>query len=612
MFKKIPCWLGASICLLCSLSASANPFLGEVERATPARRVILVLNYFDTCRAVAQNQTYAIDLLNDITQVGEKTHDEQLRRYCWYLKNTWPKFRIGSHAGNAALFLAVGAQARQEDNRQIAAVCRHFAGQYFFLNGEYGKAFEHLLAANKAFGEIGYSNIPEISRYLYELAFNYYYFQDYDKVIRLLTEASRFPIFSENLAIQTHNTVAMAYTARFQLTRNADDAARAERQYLHARQTAAFYGDSLWIGIATGHLADLYIQQQQWQSALAALRIDYAIGLRFGSTRALPNQTALTIAAIYMRRRQLDSCLYFLQQSMVLYKRNLANPAFGRDLRDEYYLKGYYEVARKYYQAVNDPPKAYLFSDSLNLLVDRINKRYNIRQMALAEQKLLIEKHQLEVETFGNEQRAQRLMFWAGGLVLTLVALLFFNMYRLSRFKRRQEGKINAQKEKSLQLEKRLVEEELQRAKAELTAFVDNFQQKNVLLDTITAQPESLSRMQPIHSQAEQLVETRQKLVDSSLLTNESWDEFRRRFERVHPGFFAQLKAQFTDLSPAEERLLALSKLGIDTRQMSRMLGIAPDSIRKTKYRLRKKLGLHGTSPLVTLPAEPMGYPAND
>ena len=612
MFMRVSHWLINLIWLLCVLPASANPFLQEVERATPARRVILVLNYFDTCRAVSQNQAYAIGLLNDITHVGEKTHDEQLRRYCRYLKNTLPKFRNGSHAGNAALFLAVGARARQEDDPQIAAVCRHFAGQYFFLNGEYGKAFEHLLAANKAFGEIGYRNIPEISRYLYELAFNYYYFQDYDKVIHLLKVASRFPVFSENLAIQTHNTMAMAYTARFRLTKKAGDAARAERQYLHARQTAACYGDSLWVGITTGQLANLYMQQQQWQAALAALRIDYAIGLRFGSARALPNQTALNIAAIYMRRRQLDSCRYFLQQSMVLYHRNLANPAFGRDLRDEYYLKGYYEVARKYYRAVNDLPRAYLFSDSLNLLADRINTRYNIRQMALAEQQLLIQKHRLEVETFEKEQRAQRLMGWAGGLVLTLVALLFFKMYRLSRLKRRQEGEINAQKEKSLQLEKRLVEEELQQARVDLTAFVANLQQKKVLTDTITAQPESLSRRQPIHSQAEQLVETRQKLVDSSLLTNESWDEFRRRFERVHPGFFAQLKAQFADLSPAEERLLALSKLDIDTRQMSRMLGIAPDSIRKTKYRLRKKLGLHGTSPLVTLSAEPAGYSAND
>ncbi len=612
MCMRIPCWLGALICLLCSIPALANPFLAEVERATPARRVILVLNYFDTCRAVSQNQAYATGLLNDIIKVGHKTQDEQLRRYCRYLKNTWPKFRNASHGANAALFLAVGARARQQDDAQIAAVCGHFAGQYFFLNGEYGKAFEQLLAANKAFGEIGYGNIPEISRYLYELAFNYYYFQDYDKVIRLLTEASRFPVFSENLAIQTHNTMAMAYTARFRLTKNAGDAARAERQYLNARQTAVCYGDSLWIGIATGHLADLYTQQQQWQPALAALRIDYAIGLRFGSSRGLPNQTALNMAAIYLRGRQLDSCLYFLQQSRVLYRRNLANPAFGRDLRDEYYLKGYYEVAGKYCQAVNDWPRAYQFSDSLNLLADRINKRYNLRQMALAEQKLLIEKHRLEVETIQGEQGAQRLLFWAGGLVLTLVALLFFKLYRLSRYKRRQEGEVNAQKEKSLQGEKRLVEEQLQRARVDLTAFVDNLQQKNVLIDTITAQLESLSRVQATHSQAGPVVETRQKLVDSSLLTNESWDEFRRRFERVHPGFLAQLKAQFADLSPAEERLLALSKLDIDTRQMSRMLGIAPDSIRKTKYRLRKKLGLPGASPLVTLSAEPMDYPAND
>ncbi len=33
------------------------------------------------------------------------------------------------------------------------------------------------------------------------------------------------------------------------------------------------------------------------------------------------------------------------------------------------------------------------------------------------------------------------------------------------------------------------------------------------------------------------------------------------------------------------KRLLALSKLQLDTRQMSRILGIAPESIRKTKYR---------------------------
>jgi tetratricopeptide (TPR) repeat protein len=540
-------------------------------------------------------------LLNEVTRIGEKSHDGQLQRYCGYLKNTWPKFRNPSQAHNAKLFLAVGAQAEQDHDPQIAAVCRHFAGQYYFLNEEYGKAFEQLLAANKAFREIGYRNIPEISRYLYELAFNYYYFQEYDKVIELLTEAAQYPVFSDNLAIQTYNTLGMAYSSRLQTTKDQKDGPRAEKAYLKARQVAASYGDSLWIGISTGHLADLYIQQQKWDAARAALQIDYAIGLRFGSARALPNQTALHLADIYLRRQQWDSCLYFLQQSMELYRRNLANPFFGQSLRDEYFLKGYYDVGRKYYHAVGNFSGAYAFSDSLTNLSDRIHKRYNSRQMSLAEQKMLIQKHQHAVKAIEKEQQALRMLFWIGGVALAVAALLFFRLYQLSRLRRRQEGEINAEKEKSSQLGKRIMEEELQRARTVLEGFVENLREKDTLIGTITRQLEHLSHTQQPYSEPQRLEEARHKLINSTLLTNEAWDEFRRQFEQVHPGFLGQLKTHFSELSPAEERLLTLSKLQLNTRQMSRVLGIAPGSIRKTKYRLRKKLGLHGASPLLSL-----------
>jgi hypothetical protein len=593
--------------LLGSLVASAHPFLQEVARATPDRRIILVLNYFDTCRAVTQDQAYATRLLDGVTRIGEESHDAQLRRYCGYLKNTWPKFRNQRQADNAKLFLAVGAQAERDHDPQIAAVCRHFAGQYYFLNEEYGKAFEHLLAAHKAFREIGYRNIPEISRYLYELAFNYYYFQEYDQVIGLLTEAARYPVFNDNLAIQTYNTLGMAYTSRFQLTKDPEDGPKAERYYLKARQVAASYGDSLWIGISTRHLADLYIEQQKLDAAMAALRMDYAIGLRFGNAGFLPNVTALKIADIYWQRQQPDSCFYFLQQSMELHRRNLINHSFGQNLRDEYFLKDYYEVGRRYYRAVNVPSKAYAFSDSLAILSERIHKRYNSRQMSLAEQKLLIQKHQLEVEGIEKEQKLQRWLFWTGSTMLAVVALLFFRLYRLSRLRRQQEGEINAEKEKSLLLGKRLVEEELQRARTDLKVFVENLEDKNALIDTITLQLEHLSQSQPKYSESQQLEEARQHLANSILLTNEDWDEFRRRFERVHPGFLGQLKTLFSDLSPAEERLLALSKLDLDTRQMSRVLGIAPESIRKTRYRLRKRLGIDGASPLSGLLGESAG-----
>lgn len=88
------------------------------------------------------------------------------------------------------------------------------------------------------------------------------------------------------------------------------------------------------------------------------------------------------------------------------------------------------------------------------------------------------------------------------------------------------------------------------------------------------------------------LAKVEQELIDIPLLTNEDWREFRRQFERAYPLFFDQLHSQFIDLTPAEERLLALSKL--NTHHMSRLLGISPSSLRTAKHRLRKRLGVEG------------------
>ena len=145
------------------------------------------------------------------------------------------------------------------------------------------------------------------------------------------------------------------------------------------------------------------------------------------------------------------------------------------------------------------------------------------------------------------------------------------------------------------------MEDELGRAKVDLAGFLDNLHEKNALIDTITAQLEDLSKTKPANPEAQSLMDARQKLINSSLLTNDDWDEFRRRFERVHPGFFWELKSHLPGLTPAEERLLALSQLRIDTRQMSRMLGISPNSIHTTRYRLRKKIGVDGHSPFSEL-----------
>lgn len=603
-------WIGrpllASLCgLLFSLSGVANPIIQKIERATPVYRIIHLLNYFDTCQAVTQHPAYAFQVLRTIDQVGLRMHDDQLRRYCQFLKDTHAKHGDLTQTQKAELFLKVGRKAADNHNPQIAAVCEHFAGQYYYLNEEYGKAFEHLLAANRAFRRIGYRNIPEIHRYLYELAFDYYHFHEREKVIALLREAVRYPPFSGNLAIQTYNTLALTY-ARLDRTDRAASTEQAKRYYRKAQQVADFYRDSVWIGITAGNLGELYAREQQWPAALAAYQTDYRFGMKFGENRYIPSNAALNIADVFWHLGQLDSCRHYLDRFKQLYLANLTIPDFARSLDDENYMKRYYEIGRRYYQSANNHALSDRYADSLLVLTNRINERFNTRQISLVEQKLLIQRHQSEVSAIEAEKSSQRTLFWLTGAVLALLAGLFGRLYYLGRIRRRQEQAIEAEKEKTLRLEKQIVEDELQQAQVDLNGFVENLNQKKSLIDALTTQLEKLEPNNSVMDET-QLNEARQRLRHSNLLTKDDWDEFQRRFERVHPGFFWQLRTQFSDISPAEERLLALSQLRLDTSQMGRMLGISPSSIHKTKYRLRKKLGISADSPL----SELLDHPAD-
>ncbi|GAB3759479.1 hypothetical protein GCM10028817_34200 [Spirosoma pomorum] len=563
--------------------------------------MIGLLNYFDTCVTIMQDSTRASWLLNQIDALAKQADDPRLNRYSWLVRNTHAKHNPTlTNKQKAALFLATGQQAEAADDPEIAAVCHHLAGQYYFLNEEYGRSFEHLLAANQTFRQLGYKQVPGISRYLHELAARNYHFKEYNNAIALLIETARYPIYNPRIAFHTFNTLGMVYTNRGRETNRPSDGPLSERAFSKAIQIASVYKDSLLIGIAAGNLGTQYALQNRWPDALRSFKLAHELTRRFGDQRELPVGDALRVANAFFQLGQSDSCRYYLVLSEN-YRRQKLKDNRSDGIDDEYDRMYYYNVARRYHQARGDIAMAYQYSDSVITLKDRINKRYNAQRMSLVNQKLLIQKHQSDVDVLQTENQTQQTWFWAIGGVLVLMAGLFFRLYQLARHKRRQETVLNAEREKSLRLEKQLVEEQLQQATTGLNEFMENLREKNALIDAISAELAQLSSVGTVGKADTPLLEAQQHLLGSTLLTNDAWYEFRERFNRVHPHFFEQLRQQFSGISPAEERLLALSKLRVDTRQMSRMLGISPDSIHKTRYRLRKKLGQNGQSSLLEL-----------
>lgn len=88
--------------------------------------------------------------------------------------------------------------------------------------------------------------------------------------------------------------------------------------------------------------------------------------------------------------------------------------------------------------------------------------------------------------------------------------------------------------------------------------------------------------------------------LNHTILTEEDWTSFKSYFEKVYPNYILQLRSKYPNLTEAEERLFLFIKLNIKTKEAAAILGISPDSVKKTKTRLKKKLELSEEIDLTT------------
>ncbi len=90
-----------------------------------------------------------------------------------------------------------------------------------------------------------------------------------------------------------------------------------------------------------------------------------------------------------------------------------------------------------------------------------------------------------------------------------------------------------------------------------------------------------------------------QNLSTSKILTKEDWYDFKEKFSNVYPLFFWNIKEKGFQLTKSEQRLVALEKLGMDSTEIAKMLGISSGSVIVSRYRLRKKMNAPNDVPIV-------------
>jgi DNA-binding CsgD family transcriptional regulator len=123
---------------------------------------------------------------------------------------------------------------------------------------------------------------------------------------------------------------------------------------------------------------------------------------------------------------------------------------------------------------------------------------------------------------------------------------------------------------------------EIAAARQQLDLFTRSLHEKTRLLDQLQEQATNTGNGSN--------TETIQDLTRQAILTEDDWQSFRASFDKIYPGFFIRLRQAAPDITMAEQRMAALIMLQINGKEISAILGISADSVRKTRQRLRQRL----------------------
>src|SRR5690625_7340277 len=90
-----------------------------------------------------------------------------------------------------AKLLALIAKYEKSKDLYFLGFCYHELVQIYFQQGNYAESFINDLKALEVYKKIGYDKVPNIGKILHEIALHYYFFRDYEEVIKLRSEERR-------------------------------------------------------------------------------------------------------------------------------------------------------------------------------------------------------------------------------------------------------------------------------------------------------------------------------------------------------------------------------------------------------------------------------------
>lgn len=450
----------------------------------------------------------------------------------------------------------------------------HF-GEYYKATKQFGPASLHYHLLFDILERNRREDFSLPAKVFYDMSYSLYHTQDYAGCIHTglnamhaLPHAQFLPddTLSTRDQLQAWNTIGLSYLKMHQ-----NDSALIA--FNKALQLAKASNDKPWEGIIIGNKGDVYYNLNRYDSAYIMLQYDFENSKVNGDLGNAANSLQW-IARMDLKNGQPKIALEKLRTARSLVIRTgmpefIANVSFA--LSGAFTALGQPDSANIYLQQylhLHDSIEVVLTKSAADIVQMRMN---NINQ----------------IQTIKNLNREKRHIAVTRNFTILVVLLigvigyLWLNRLRL-KMKIRQSEALEG---------KRIAEAEAQKAFEQLDIFRQSLLEKNAII-------EKFQTADPSDENDEEHIRRLSELSHHLILNEEDWSRFKALFDSVYPGFFLSLRNKVPDITQAEQRMAALSKLKLTAKEAANLLGVSPNTVYTTRRRLRQRLGLEQDSDL--------------
>jgi hypothetical protein len=367
------------------------------------------------------------------------------------------------------------------------------------------------------------------------------------------------------------NTIGQAYKQLGQL-----DSAMV--WYQQSMQVAHKLNEPVWTMINAVFIGEDWLLKKDYTKAKEF--IQYINTLDYKTEPKVCAYGLQLLAKIDLINGDKDSAMLHIKQSLELLHSSTDNLVQKMD-----YLQYAYSTAADVFHVFGNTDSFYHYTRLYTALHDSLQKVITLSSVQIAQLRITNEKNYQTVKQLQKQKETEALtrnFIIAFIIMLALIAILMLNRQRQ---KAKYKVQLALQQKEIAEANMAVADAEKNAATEQLNLFTQNLIEKTNLIEKLEQQLNASK--QNIHQQ--QLIE---ELTQQTILTEDDWIKFKTLFEKTYPGFFARLKLQSTDITQAEQRMAALTRLMFDNKQIASILGISADSVTKSKRRLKQRIQL--------------------